>query len=213
MSRPAEQLIERHRVACAGFSRVAELVRPDQWDAPTPCPDWDAAAVVEHVIGFHEFLVIRPLGVRAHRPRTGPAARWAATSTALFAALDVPGTVDRVTELPGGGHGSPRAMLAALTVDVLVHTWDLARAADLDPALDRELCVRAGHAGRGDEARGGPDMFAAPVPVPSEADAATKLVAAYGRDPGWVSPRSRGPRRFPGGPSRVRRATGGRSPG
>ncbi len=211
MSRPAEQLIERHRVACGGFSRVAQLVRPDQWEAPTPCPQWDAGAVVEHVIGFHEFLLLRPLGVRAHRPRTGPAARWAATSTALFAALDEPGTLDRVTELPGGGHGSPRTMLDALTVDVLVHTWDLARAADVDPALDHELCVRASDTVRVDDVRGG-DMFAAPVPVPSEADAATKLVAAYGRDPGWVSPRSRGPRRFPGGQSRARRAADGPSP-
>ncbi|MGO9876148.1 MAG: TIGR03086 family metal-binding protein [Acidimicrobiia bacterium] len=213
MPRPAAQLIERHRVACAGFSRVAALVRPDQWDAPTPCTEWDAGAVVEHVIGFHEFLLIRPLGVRAHRPRTGPAARWAATSTALFAALDVPGTVDRVTELPGGGHSSPRTMLDALTVDVLVHTWDLARAADLDPELDHDLCVRAYDTVRVDDVRGTSDMFAVRVQVPSEADAATQLVAAYGRDPGWVSPRPRGPRRFPGGQSRAQRAAGGPSPG
>jgi uncharacterized protein (TIGR03086 family) len=190
MAGPADGLIERHRVACTGFLRVAQLVRPEQWDGPTPCTEWNADAVVEHVIGFHEFLLLRPLGVRAHRPRTGPAARWEATSTALFAALDVPGTVDRVTELPGGGHGSPRTMLDALTVDVVVHTWDLARAADLEPALDRELCVRACDAVRVDGVRGSSDMFAARVAVPSDADAATKLVAAYGRDPAWVSART-----------------------
>src|ERR1700674_3821177 len=109
----------RHRVACAGFSRVAELLRPDQWNWPTPCPKWDASMIVEHVIGFHEFLILRPLGVRAHRPSSGPAARWAATSKALFATLDAPGALDLTVELPGGGHSSPRVMLAALTTDVL----------------------------------------------------------------------------------------------
>ena len=118
-------LVERHRRACDGFSRVAALVQPDQWELPTPCTEWDARALVEHVIGFHDFLLLRPLGVRANRPRTDPAARWKATRVALFRALDTEGVVDQATELPGGGRSTPRMMLAALTTDVLVHTWDL----------------------------------------------------------------------------------------
>jgi uncharacterized protein (TIGR03086 family) len=188
MSASTPPLIARHRVACAAFSRVVELVQPQQWAAPTPCSGWDGAAIVEHLIGFHEFLLIRPLGVRAHRPSTGPAARWAATSSALFAALDPPGTLDREVELPGGGRSSPRSMLGALTTDVVVHTWDLARAAGVDPALDRDLCVRACDAVRIHGIGGASDMFAAPVPVAAQADAATKLVAMYGRDPAWVAP-------------------------
>ena len=47
-------------------------------------------ALVEHLIGFHEVLILRALGVRAHRPRTGPAERWTATQTALFDALTEP---------------------------------------------------------------------------------------------------------------------------
>ena len=123
------QLVEHHRRACDAFSRVTVQVTDAQWELPTPCPQWGARTLVEHVIGFHDFLLLRPLGVRANRPKTGPAARWAATSVALFAALDTPGTLDRETELPGGGTSSPRTMIGALTTDVLVHTWDLARAA------------------------------------------------------------------------------------
>jgi uncharacterized protein (TIGR03086 family) len=187
MSASTRSCTERHRVACAGFSRVAELLHPDQWALPTPCPEWDASAIVEHVIGFHEYLILRPLGVRAHRPRSGPAARWAATSSVLFAALGAPGALDLTVELPGGGHSSPRSMLAALTTDVLVHTWDLARAAGVDPALNDDLCVRACDAAARDRIGGASDMFAAPVPVAAQADAATKLVAMYGRDPAWVA--------------------------
>lgn len=32
--------------------------------------EWDARGVLEHVIGFHEvLLLLRPLGIRADRPK------------------------------------------------------------------------------------------------------------------------------------------------
>jgi uncharacterized protein (TIGR03086 family) len=128
------ELIEQHRRACADFSRVAALVPPDQWDRPTPCAEWDARALVEHVIGFHDFLLLRPMGVRANRPRADPVERWEATRIAIFAALDAPGAIDQPTDLPGGGQSTPRQMLAALSTEMLVHSWDLARATDQSPA-------------------------------------------------------------------------------
>ena len=178
-------LIGRHRRACAGFSRVAAVVGPDQWDVPTPCTEWDASALVEHVIGFHDFLLLRPLGVRANRPRTDPAARWEATAAALFGALDSDGVLDRATELPGGGQSTPRTMLAALTTDVLVHTWDLARAVDHPPALDADLCAAALDAARAAGVSRSTAMIGPEVPVSTDADITTQLVAFYGRDPLW----------------------------
>jgi uncharacterized protein (TIGR03083 family) len=159
--------IERHRRACDGFSRVADATPADAWDNPTPCSEWDARALVEHLIGFHEVLILRPLGVRAHRPRTGPAARWAATQTALFDALTEP--VD---------------VLGALTTDVLVHTWDLAQSIGVPAELDTELCASALAALPDDLPRDG-GMFAPAVPSDDDADAPTRLIAFYGRDPDW----------------------------
>jgi uncharacterized protein (TIGR03083 family) len=161
-------LIERHRRACDGFARVARAVPAEKWDRPTPCTDWDARALVEHVIGFHEVLLLRPMGVHAHRPRTDPAARWAATQRALFDALTEP--VD---------------VLDALTTDVLVHTWDLARAVDLPPDLDPQLCASAVDALRGNDLPRDNGMFQPAVVVADDADAATRLIAFYGRDPDW----------------------------
>jgi len=177
--------VERHRRACAGFAAIAHAVSDESWSAPTPCTEWTARDVVEHVIGFHDFLLLRPLGVRAHRPRDDPAARWDATSVALFTALDTDGVLDRKTELPGGGESTPRAMIGALTTDVLVHTWDLARAARLPVALDEELCARSYAALRASEFRRDPAMFGPEISIGEHASSADKLVAFYGRDPGW----------------------------
>jgi uncharacterized protein (TIGR03086 family) len=181
-------LVDRHRRACAGFSNVTAQLRDEQWDLPTPCTEWDARAVVEHVIGFHDFLLLRPLGVRANRPKTDPAERWSATSNAMFAALDAPETLDRETALPGGGTSSPRQMLAALTTDVLVHTWDLARAATLDPALDDDLCSLAYERGRASGMGAANDMHAAEILVGADAEAPARLIALSGRNPDWQPP-------------------------
>jgi uncharacterized protein (TIGR03086 family) len=179
-----DALIERHRRACSGFAVVAHAVPEGTWSAPTPCTEWTARDVVEHVIGFHDFLLLRPLGVRAHRPREGPAARWDAV--ALFTALDADGALDRATDLPGGGTSTPRTMIEALTTDVLVHTWDLARAARLPSALDEELCLRAYDAVHASAFRRADGMIGEEIPVAAGASATDKLVAFYGRNPAWA---------------------------
>jgi uncharacterized protein (TIGR03086 family) len=180
-----DEEVVRHRRACDGFSSVAQAAAPDSWSVPTPCTEWTARDVVEHVIGFHEFLLLRPLGVRARRPRDDPAARWSATSLTLFTALTTEGVLDRATELPGGGESTPRTMLGALTTDVLVHTWDLARAVGLPSDLDDELCIRAYEAAYASEFRRADGMIGEEIPVAAGASATDKLVALYGRDPGW----------------------------
>jgi uncharacterized protein (TIGR03086 family) len=186
-----DELIERHRRACDGFATVTDAIPADGWGAPTPCTEWDARAVVEHVIGFHEFLLLRPIGVRANRPRDDEAARWRATSDALFAALAPDGSLDRTTELPGGGTSSPRRMLATLTTDVLIHTWDLARSAAIDAELDPELCAAALHAAELHPPDPSAGMIAPAVEVPADAGEQARLLGAYGRDPSWTPPRAR----------------------
>jgi uncharacterized protein (TIGR03086 family) len=179
-----ERLVEHHRRACDEFLRVAHAVPDDGWSAPTPCTEWDARAVVEHVVGFHEWLLLRPLRVRANRPREGPAARWQATANALFDALAVEGALDRQTELPGGGTSTPRTMLSALTSDVVVHTWDLGVATGVAVELDADLC--ADSLARLGGSMPPSDMYAPAVVVAPGADPTTRLIAACGRDPKWT---------------------------
>jgi uncharacterized protein (TIGR03086 family) len=167
--------IDRHRRACAGFQRAVALADANgAWAAPSPCTEWDARGVLEHVIGFHEVLLLRPAGVRAHRPRDIPVGRWEATERAIFTVLELGDAVP--PEIPG--------LLPALTTDVLVHTWDLARATGGDETLDQELCALAEAATVANaDMYSASGMFDAPVPVDAGADVQTRLLARLGRRP------------------------------
>jgi len=185
---------ERHRRACVGWTAVVDGVEPGRWEVPTPCSEWDAGALVEHVIGFHEFLLLRPVGRQADRPRRGPAARWRATDVTIQQLLASPALLDGAVDYFDGATRRPRELLRALTLDVLVHTWDLARATGGPDRLDPELCDWAWRdARRTAPARQASPLYAAPVPVPDEREPQTHLLGLLGRDPSWA-PRSAAPR-------------------
>ena len=101
-------------------------------------------AVVEHVIGFHEVLVLRPLAVRVERPRHDVPERWRATHDALFTVLADEYSLSRpLRSQPDADTYELGTLLPALSIDVLVHTWDLARAIELEVRLDPQLVERA----------------------------------------------------------------------
>lgn len=157
----------------------------NSWSSPSPCPEWDARGVVEHVIGFHDVLLLRPLGSKHRIPKDEPTVRWATTVAMVGSAiLDA----DEKVALPGPG-GSKlllTQLLPMLTTEVLVHTWDLAKAVGQPVALDPELCALAYEGAlRNEGALRSSEMFRPPVALSGDADAATKLVALLGRDPAW----------------------------
>jgi hypothetical protein len=80
--------------------------------------------VLEHVIGFHDVLLLRPVGLKPERPRDDPQLRWKLTYGALEKTFE-PGRrlFERVVEVPQL-QGNPatklnaRAMMPNLTRDV-----------------------------------------------------------------------------------------------
>jgi hypothetical protein len=101
------------------------------------------------------------------------------------------GLSEQVLEVPAVGTNPATKLDAAklvprLTQDVLVHTWDPARALGADDRLDPGWC-----AGFVDDLPVDPSaltasgMFAAPVAVDDQADTQSNLLAGLGRDPSW----------------------------
>jgi uncharacterized protein (TIGR03086 family) len=174
------QVLEDHRQACAGFT-FAVRSSTGQWDAPSPCAEWDARGVLEHVIGFHDVLLLRPLHVKPTRPKDDPHARWAVTVDALFSALSRPGALDELRN----------TLLPYLTTEVLVHTWDLGAAVGFEVTLDPRLCrIGLDRAVADGDRRKASGMFAPPIDLPDDAAVQDQLLGVFGRDPGWVAPLS-----------------------
>lgn len=177
-----------HREACSGFTELVDQVDAARWGWPTPCTEWDARALVEHVIGFHEFLLLRPLEIRAHRRRHGPCARWRATMTAIDEAHAHLDRLGEPVEYFDGVARPPGELLGALADDVLVHTWDLARAVGCPDRMDSAQCRRAlRNAVAATESRSGSGLFGPPLPVDEAADDQARLLALLGRDPSWTA--------------------------
>jgi hypothetical protein len=129
--------------------------------------------VLEHVIGFHDVLLLRPLGLKPDRPRDDPQVRWQLTYRQLEKAFS-----ERLVDAP--------RLVPSLTRDVLVHTWDLARAVGADDRLDARWCEDFYAALPNDPlelSAGG--MFAAPVALGDDVDVQAKLLARLGRNPNW----------------------------
>jgi uncharacterized protein (TIGR03086 family) len=175
---PLSEVVAQHVRACDGFARAVAWA-DGHWDAPSPCTEWDARGVLEHVIGFHDVLLLRPLNAKPVRPKDDPAGRWAVTADALSSALAEPGVLD----------AKQVSLLGALATDVLVHTWDLSRAVGQEVALDAELCeIGLERALANAEQFAASANFGLPVPVAADATVQDRLLAFMGRDPAWTPP-------------------------
>jgi len=185
---------ERHLAVCQRFGESVRAAN-GKWDLRSPCEAWDARGVLEHVIGFHDVLLLRPLGLKPDRPRDDPQIRWELTYGQLEKAFE-PGRrlFERVVDIPElqsnpATRLDARAMMPNLTRDVLVHTWDLARAVGADDRLDPRWCELFYAALPSDP--GGlsvSGMFDAPVAVGDQTDMQSKLLARLGRNPSWQLP-------------------------
>jgi Mycothiol maleylpyruvate isomerase N-terminal domain len=126
----AEGLGERHLAVCRRFGESVRAAN-GKWERPSPCDGWDARGVLEHVIGFHDVLLLRPLGLKPNRPHDDPHLRWELTYGALEKAFE-PGRrlFERDVDVPVlQGNSATRldasAVMPNLTRDVLCTpgTW------------------------------------------------------------------------------------------
>ena len=84
----ADGLGEQHLAVCRRFGESV-CAANGKWDRRSPCDAWDARGVLEHVIGFHDVLLLRPLGLKPDRPRDDPETRWELTYGQLEKAFEL----------------------------------------------------------------------------------------------------------------------------
>jgi uncharacterized protein (TIGR03086 family) len=173
-------------------------IGPQDWAEPTPCSDWNVTQVVQHAVGDQHAWAWAVTGVATSTENpfapsgqldgdvsayveAGLHAAEQAWSTVPADRQDAPTPLPPVPSLP-----APQAV-AAIALDAMVHSWDIA------VALGRPSPVTAAQAGKLLEVakniveplRG--FAYQAPLePVPGEDELAV-LLRYLGRDPHWHS--------------------------
>lgn len=168
-----------------------DCVAPGLLSQPTPCRDWDLAALLRHaddsLAALHEGLAAGYVSLgRAGPPASGPdrlARTFRDRAAQLRAAVQAGGRHDIAI---ANRHVAAAVVTAVGAIEITVHGWDIAVAcgqqrsqpipADLAwGVLDIVPLVVTG------TTRG--SQFAAPVTVPPQASPGDRLVALLGRDP------------------------------
>ncbi|CAN5708065.1 maleylpyruvate isomerase family mycothiol-dependent enzyme [soil metagenome] len=183
-----ETIADRYRRRAATFTETVASVPAGAWSAPSPCPDWDARAVVAHVTGTQSTFA----GLVGRQLDPGPSvdddplAAWTAARDQTQAALDAPSLAREPFEGFAGPSTFEISVDRFLSFDLVVHRWDLARAAGVDdviPARDlaaMESAIVELSEQMGEQMRGG-GAFGPALTPPEGADPQTRVLAFLGR--------------------------------
>ena len=181
------QIADRYRRVAAAFTARVEGVPEGAWENKAPCEGWVARDVVRHVVGWMPELFFKSAGLEPPSLPSvddDPVAAWKALDAALQANLEDPDIAGREFTMQLGPTTLERAVDQFGTGDVLVHTWDLARATGQDETLDvDEVHTMFEGMEPMDEMIRNSGHFGPRVPVPDDADEQTKLIAFTGRTP------------------------------
>ncbi|MCT2585777.1 TIGR03086 family metal-binding protein [Actinophytocola gossypii] len=183
--------------AAATLLGVVHEIKPDQLTAPTPCAEYDVRALVHHLLFWGPSLV----GAGRKELVRPPAAAESDVDLAgddwvtalerlvgeLVAAWSEPTAWQGVTWM-GSDHELPAGQVGGMvTGELVLHSWDLARATGQRPGWDESLAefVRAEVARNADQGRA-MGVYGPAVAVGSDASALDRALALSGRDPAWT---------------------------
>lgn len=166
------------------FTTTVEAVPAGAWNNASPCEGWTAADVLAHVVDSEAGLLKKT----GRDMSSGPAVRadqsgaWAHARDAAQAALDDPKCAGVEYEGFGARTTVGATFGSFMSVDLVVHRWDIAHAAGIDNSIPVEdmAFVRAFTEHMGDVAQTS-GAFGPRLSVPEDADEQTRFLALLGR--------------------------------
>jgi uncharacterized protein (TIGR03086 family) len=182
------EIADRYRRVAARFTARIDEVPAEAWDDPAPCEGWVARDVVRHLVEwFPAFLDAAggppaPVGPSVD---DDPAGAWSTLNNAVQGLLDDPiAAAKEISHPRAGTHRLDEAVATFFLGDVVVHTWDLARATGLDETLDPDVVhdMLVGMEPLDDMLRAS-GQYGPKVEVADDADEQTRLIAFTGRQP------------------------------
>lgn len=176
-----------HAEVAAVFSARVDGVA--DWDAPTPVPAWRARDVVTHLVTWLPgFLGGGGVTLAAGGPDAAddPVGAWRAHAAAVQKLLESPDAAHEFSHPQVGSQPLGAAIDQFYTVDVFLHTWDLARSSGQDDRLDPAFCtVLLEGMEPWDDILRSSGQYGPRVPVADDAPAQDRLIGFIGRDPAW----------------------------
>ena len=184
------------RAVEANRQRVSAL-RPEQWQDPTPCDEWDMRALVNHLAGENRWIaamfsgkIIEEVGNSLDGDLLGddPTRAFTQSAEAARAAVSSTAALD-VTYRLSFGEFSGWEYATQLFLDHTVHGWDIAKGAGQEATLDPELVEASipvaeeivGFVGEG-------SVYGYRQPVGPNAPLQEALLAIVGRGESWTPP-------------------------
>lgn len=178
------ETLARYGRLADGFAATVAAVPPGRWESPSPCEGWTARDVVRHLVEVHG----RILGLVDRSPgeipdvAADPAGAFAAASAVVRAGLADPAVASASYEGAFGRNTFEGAVNQFLCFDLVVHRWDLARAAgvaeEMDPGEVSALLAQLPALGDTLSRTG---ACAPPLDPPPGSDEQTRLLALLGR--------------------------------
>ena len=178
---------DRYRKVSATFTQKVNEVPADAWDNPSPVDGWVARDVVGHLVEWLPAFFFGTWDIEAEpipSPATEPARSWAVLNETIQRALDDPAVAQSERDVRFGRASFESTIDMICTADVLIHTWDLARATGLDETLDAAEVHRFVDSMEPmDQMLRDSGHYGPRVPVGPDADEQTRLIAFLGRQP------------------------------
>jgi uncharacterized protein (TIGR03086 family) len=175
---------DRYRMVSDGFSAVVGAVAPDRWSSQSPCDEWKARDVVAHVVAGHRGVIAAVRGGESEPlgPDEDPQQAWESACQRMVEITGDPEALGMEVDGPAGKMPAGDIIGRFVTMDVLVHTWDLARAVGADERLDEDSVRRAYEALKPMDAMiRQPRVFGPKLEPPGDADLQTEFLYFLGR--------------------------------
>jgi uncharacterized protein (TIGR03086 family) len=176
---------DRHAAVAGDFARL--VAQTTNWSAPSPVDGWTARDVVGHLVEwFPGFLSGGGIDLLAGPSvADDPVGAWQHQADAVQALVEQRGE-ETFTHPRAGAHRLADAVDQFYTADVFMHSWDLARAAGLDPGLDEDYALVMLEGMRPiEQLLRDSGQYGPAVPVADDAPAVDRLMGFIGRDPAW----------------------------
>ena len=182
------EIADRYARVADGFAARVRAVPPAAWQNPAPCEGWVARDVVRHLVEWvPAFVSAAGASPLATGPSVDvdPSGAWEVLDESIRERLADPDRASETLRHPyAGEHRFDDAIGTFVLGDILVHTWDLARAVGLDETLEPDIVheMLVGMEPMDAVLREG-GQYGPRVEVPADADEQTRLIAFTGRHP------------------------------